>query len=384
MLDVVTETSPLAKGYALISMASMLDRKDIQILSEKLPEECDFLRRRGLVHLLPSSLKEIFIGNNGNINFMENCNPSVISYDDSHGISAPHFVIPKSLLHSNFENENHALPISQLEPRNNTAITTISAINPTVHHNMSISHETINNESNQNTIRNHFNITYSAPESPNTPVNYPSNLTPVNTPTIPSSTNNPQSHCNFDQTLQNIINRRAKITSDWLIDEFKSILSSNAYYFASGGEISDTLMVRMFTVSAVGLTTAISVSNRFPLTNKNTYSNNRFGSLMKFISNYFVPYVSTITAVSGGMLAVRHFKETKEKKLSILYKILDRIKCTYTSISINENPTIMCVMFAWSLVALLAYRLKMNIKNLRWVFQRVLSKLLQNVNTDNV
>lgn len=364
MLDVVTETSPLAKGYALISMASVLDKKDIQTLSEKLPEECNFLKQRGLVHLLPSSLKDIFIGNNDdNDNFMYNYNSFVTSYDQDNSLrrSIPNFIIPRFL----------------------------SSENPTAHHNTSISLQMNNNETNQHSIRNHFNSIYSGHDTLHTPVttlNTQNNLTlaPVNTPNINSNTNNPQPHCNFEETLQNIINRRARITSDWLVDEFKSILSSNAYYFASGGDISDTLILSMFAVGAVGVTTAISVGNGFQLTNTNRNSNNGFESLMKLTSNYFIPYASTVTAVTGGMLAVRHLNEMQQKRSSILYKMLEKIKITYTSISTNENPMSMYIVFAWSLTALLAWKLKRNIKNFQWVFQRILSKLLHNVNTNNI
>jgi hypothetical protein len=363
----VTETSPLAKGYALISMASVLDQKDIQALAEKLPEECNFLKQRGLVHLLPSSLKDIFIGNNDdNDTFMYNYNSFVTScdHDDSLRRSIPNFIVPRFLSSG------------------------ISTNDPTAHHNTPISHQMNNTETNQHSIRNHFHSRYSGHDtlhSPVTALNTPNNLTltPVNTPFINSNTNNPQPHCDFEETLQNIINRRARITSDWLIDEFKSILSSNAYYFASGGDISDTLILRMFAVGAVGVTTAISVGNGFQLTNTNRNSNNGFESLMKFTSNYFIPYASTVTAVTGGMLAVRHFNEMQQKRSSILYKMLEKIKITYTSISTNGNPMSMYVVFAWSLTALLAWKLKRNIKNLQWVFQRILSKLLHNFNAKN-
>jgi hypothetical protein len=366
LLDVVTETSPLAKGYALISMASVLDKNDIQILSEKLPEECNFLRQKGLVHLLPNSLKEIFIGNNDDSdNFICNNDSFVTSFDqdDLMRRSIPNFVIPRFL---NCGNENHALPIPQSGPSND------------------ISHD---NDRNKSAIRDHCNNRYGGLDTFNTSVatpNTPYSLTrtPVNTPIIPSATNNPQPHCDFEQTLQSVINRRAKITSDWLIDEVKSILLSNAYYFVSGGDFPDTLILRVFAVGAVGVTTAISVGNRFQLTNRDTSSNTQFEMLMKFTSNYFIPYVSTVTAVTGGMLAVRNLNEMTQKRSSVLYKILEKVKSTF--ISTYKNPMSMCVVFAWSLTALLAWKLKRNMNNLRWVFQSILSKLVHNTKTNNI
>lgn len=362
----MTETSPVAKGYALISMASVLDRKDIQVLAEKLPEECNFLKQKGLVHLLPRSLKDIFIGNNDdNDTFIYNYNSFVTScdQDDSLRRSVPNFIVPRFLSSG------------------------ISTNDPTAHHNTSISHQMNDIETIKHSIRNHFHSRYSCHDSLHTPVttlNTPNNLTltPVNTPFINSNTNNPQPHCNFEETLQYIINRKAKITSDWLLDEFKSILSSNAYYFASGGDISDTLIFRMFAVGAVGVTTAISVGNGFQLIKKNRNRNNGFESIMKL--HYFVPFASIVTAVTGGMLAVRHLNEMQQKRSSILYKMFQKIKTTYATISSRENPISMYVAFAWSLTALLAWKLKRNIKNLQWIFQRILSKLINNINTNNI
>ena len=51
--ELLTEPSPLAKLYVVIALSTFVGKEDLQLLIESLPPECDFVKKPGLIHLLP-------------------------------------------------------------------------------------------------------------------------------------------------------------------------------------------------------------------------------------------------------------------------------------------------------------------------------------------
>ena len=56
LLDVLVEPSPALKAYTVVALSAVLSDDELRRLAESLPRECDFVRRPGLVHLLPGTL----------------------------------------------------------------------------------------------------------------------------------------------------------------------------------------------------------------------------------------------------------------------------------------------------------------------------------------
>jgi len=56
LLDVLVEPSPALKACTVVALSAVLSDDELRRLAESLPRECDFVRRPGLVHLLPGTL----------------------------------------------------------------------------------------------------------------------------------------------------------------------------------------------------------------------------------------------------------------------------------------------------------------------------------------
>ena len=59
VLDVLIEPSPMTKAYMVVALSSVLGDDELQRLSNTLPRECDYMRRPGLIHLLPEVLQRM-------------------------------------------------------------------------------------------------------------------------------------------------------------------------------------------------------------------------------------------------------------------------------------------------------------------------------------
>lgn len=59
VLDVLIEPSPMTKAYMVVALSSVLGDEELQRLSNTLPRECDYMRRPGLIHLLPEVLQRM-------------------------------------------------------------------------------------------------------------------------------------------------------------------------------------------------------------------------------------------------------------------------------------------------------------------------------------
>lgn len=60
VIDILIEPSPLAKAYTLVALSGVLGNEDLRRLMDTLPRECDYLRRPGLIHMLPNMLQNMF------------------------------------------------------------------------------------------------------------------------------------------------------------------------------------------------------------------------------------------------------------------------------------------------------------------------------------
>ena len=57
LLDVLIEPSPALKAYTVVALSAVLSDDEVRRLTDSLPRECDYMRRPGLIHMLPSTLQ---------------------------------------------------------------------------------------------------------------------------------------------------------------------------------------------------------------------------------------------------------------------------------------------------------------------------------------
>ena len=371
LLDVFTdtnETSPtyVMKAFTLLGLCSILDRSEIHALAETLPSECNFLHRPGLVNLMPSSLREMIS----------------IERDEHY----------EQQDDEEEENEEQNIPV-----RRGVLIRPIDLNDPS--------------SGDATSSRDHGTPFFSLPSSlliedddvyrhatavevPETP---PHRFTTASTPSSPSQ-------IPFEQLLQQIVHRRVNESNVWIQQQISTIATSQAYYLASGGDLSDNTVASVCALGVVGTAVVLSTSSswirrKYPTIDDILKTLPLTRSTDNSYNNVALGYTSTIALVSGGMWIVRQINRTDNSEImdhihpsnqsnfiTLSKRFWDIMKSFFNPNRwrmmglelFYENPIfIYLVVAAWSLTALFAWKLRGKIRSMKWIFQSIFAKLMQ-------
>ena len=422
LLDVLTETSAIAKGYTLLSMIPVLGAEEIHLLSEQLPSECQFLRQKGLIHLLPAPLQSMLsrptrgIQNNSKVTLNEETNINQNTVGDSFGSNSSFFALPSFLSESsaNQHNRSSSLPSTprsdHILPESSSALRTRSTTNTfnVSTDNQNMRNNTLNGLSGRHDTPADISLIrrMRSTNATNRPGPGPVPATALMVP-LPQG--------DFERTLQDILTRKTKVTTDWFVDKIKTAAISNLYYFSSGGDVSDQCLVGLIGLGALGVTIGTSMQHRIQCETRralqqgglvdtigNTLSvrmgsYSGIGQLLKNtvqgVVTYGVPCMTTLTITMGSMLAVRKIQQNRPADgftsllssaviLPMARNFLKKLQCSAVKIfSLGrfhdiDDPMFLIVVSAWTLTAFVAVKFRRNVKHLKWIFNVIISRLL--------
>ena len=395
LLDLLTETSVFAKCYTLIGMIPLLSVEEINFLSETLPPECSFLTRKGLVHLLPSPLRGMF-----DVNITENVDSTMKSCCNDNDETVNTFEIlgdrPRDIFSQPYLLRPRAPSPEKLQRTHSTAMPVVSELLQTrattsiifddpgcyrdlLGHGI-FCHEKANNASQTGTVLN-----------ANTVVG--GSITRVHPSTLPIVVDD------FDATLENILDRRSKATTDWLFKKAISTVSSSICSICSGGNISDRTMIGIMGACTVSASVASMGQQALKISFKQIeiygVSNRRIKHALQQTAlntlNCFVPAISAVAITAGGMLLLRNAASTSRnifRAHTPLHRMLSYTLMFTRTLQLRPssmfapgsffltNPTLVIVLSAWSLTAFVAWRLKSRVKNFKWLFDIIISKFV--------
>jgi hypothetical protein len=395
LLDILTETSAIAKCYTLIGMIPVLRSEEIHSLSETLPPECAFLRKKGLVHLLPSPFREMLDDDRnqressprrGGLNYAENR----VANENDTDLSSYHsfFSVPqRAQVASNPATSSTSTPpISR-----NIIVSTY----PDVRSVRSVISHQIRGGGNVVRQGTRLNTNFGRCSLPQ--LHLPTRQG-VSGLTIPQG--------DFERTLEQMIARRTEVTTDWVVQKISSAVTSTVYRIASGGHMSDKFMIGMIGACSAGAGIAsvaygalqASTSNHeivvrgsgsITAAQKVTYV---LQLALRNAAMCATPCLGTVAIATGSMFAIRkvsnvsltafshlRIREILARSRNFLWRLQDSpLKCFSLGKFFNLNdPTFLIVVSAWTLTAFLALQLKVRTKNFQWMFNIILAKLLR-------
>lgn len=416
----------MAKGYTLLSMIPVLGSEEIHLLSQTLPDECLFLRQKGLVHLLPSTLRDMLHGTQRNP-FTSNLNTESQKTDKTD---------ERRDLSGGTENDgNYSMfssffyPPSQLTTSTASSNSNASSVNQNLSNHLSVNHSRTNiplSATSRGSIPNDHNATIAS--SSGNHANNPlvsrrvrlQNVVPdVTSPSVsgPCHVLSVPQDGDFERTLQDILHRKSKVTSDWLKEKVQIAVKSNVYYLLSGGDMSDGLMVGLTAGSALGVALSTAVQSRIhhpeegviavaKVVTGNTgfkalTSRCRIKGMEVFLKSAIkqavtcaVPCFTSIALITGSMLVIRKVHDNKilsrfplllssKVMLPIARKFIRKLQLSSMKLFTLggrlyrcDDPLCLAAVSAWTLTAFLAVKLHQNVKSLRWVFNSIVMKLL--------
>ena len=364
------ESSPkyAMKAFTLLGLCSFLDRSEIHALAETLPSECNFLHRPGLVNLMPLSLRDV--------------------------ISAEQDVLDdEQQQHNGEEDEQQSIPV-----RRGVLIRAIDLNDPSSGDASSSRDNSTPFFSLPSSLLIEVEDVYHRPTAVEVPETPPRQFPTESTPSRPTQ-------LPFEQLLQQIVHRRVNESKEWMQQQISTVATSQAYYLASGGDLSDNTVASVCVMGVVGTAMVLSTSSswlrrKYPTIDEILKTLPMTRNINNPHNNAALGYTSTIALVSGGMWIVRQINRTdcteatgpvsgsNQFSLITLSKRFWYIMKSFFNPNrwremglelIYDNPKIIyLIVAAWSLTALVAWKLRGQVRSMRWIFQSIFAKLVQN------
>ena len=395
----------------LLSLIPVLESEEIHLLSQTLPDECVFLKRKGLVHLLPSILKDMLCGTERSLLISRSTIELEKSYRRrgfavSEAIDGDQKTFSRIFSAPHIEADsvgNRSLLRAMHTTMRNVSLSLTSRSDTLNNHDPDIENESIND--------------YRSPQSHTMRANslIPDYMSPSVSGDSPVFSIPEES--DFEITLQNILDRKTKITLDWLKEKVQNSVVSNVYYVISGGGMSDRLMVALMAGGALGIAFGTALQRRFHHPDNNLISvvksagddvnikalanlcrSKGIEQLLKvFVKKSVtcaIPCLQSLTITAGSMLLVRKVQDSQilskfstlfssRAMLPIARNFMRKIRVSGLKIFADSgrqyrfyDTYILLIVSAWTLTAFLAYKLHQNVKSLRWVFNSIIMKLL--------
>ena len=400
LLDILTETSVFAKCYTLIGMIPLLTMEEINFLSRTLPPECSFLTRKGLVHLLPSPLRGMF-----DVNVTENIDLTKRSYCQENEETTNTFEILRDCSGDFFSPPFNRRPKASSPGKHRTTHSTVIPFFSELLQTRTTTSMIFDGSRCCRDVMGHDSI-YHGRDSNSGQMGITDNMNSVVDSSVAglNQSTYPIIEGDFDATLESILDRRSKATSEWLLNKAISSVSSSISGILTGGNISDGTMVGIIcacTASAgLGSITQQALKVSFRQINIYGVSHRRMKYALQQAAStalqYGVPAISAVAITAGGMLLLRKAASTTRVLLRTqtpLHRMLSytlmltralQLQPSRTLSSSNfflTNPTLIIVVSAWSLTAFVAWRLKSRVKNFKWLFDIILSKFVTDYET---
>lgn len=395
LLDILTETSAIAKCYTLIGMIPVLCSEEIHSLSETLPPECAFLRKKGLVHLLPSPFRDIFDDSRNERNSSQRSGEfgyaDIGITNENDGDMNPYlsfFSIPHGaqMASDPTTSSTSTSPISR-----NIVVTTYPDVRntrPVLSHQIRSTGNIIRQGTRLNSNFGRRNLLH------------PNMATRLGTSglTIPQG--------DFERTLEQMIARRTEVTTNWVVQKITSAATATVYRLASGGHMSDKFMIGMIGACSAGAGLASVAYQALQASTSNheivVRGSGNISAAQKAIYVLQValrnaamcatPCLSTVAIAAGSMFAVRkvsnvsvtvfshlRIREVLARSRSFLWRLqVSPLKYFSLGKFFNLNdPAFLILISAWTLTAFLALQLKVRTKDFKWMFNIILAKLLR-------
>ena len=376
-------------------MIPVLRSEEIHSLSETLPPECAFLRKKGLVHLLPSPFGDIF-DNDRN----ERYNPprrGEFPYSDN-GVANENDRDLNSY-HSFFSVPHLAQAVSN-PATTSTSTSPISrnivvSTYPNVRSARSVITQQIRSAGNVIRQGTHLNSNFGRRNLPHLHLPTRSGVSGLSIP-----------QGDFERTLEQMIARRTEVTTNWVVQKISSAVSSTVYRLASGGHMSDKFMIGLIGACSAGAGIAsVAYQALQASTNNHEIVVRGSGSITAAQKAGYVlqlalrnaamcatPCLGTVAIATGSMFAVRkmsnasltvfshlRIREILARSRNFLWRLqVSPLRCFSLGKFFNLNdPTFLIVVSAWTLTAFLALQLKVRTKNFKWMFNIILARLLR-------
>lgn len=400
LLDILTETSVFAKCYTLIGMIPLLTMEEINFLSRTLPPECSFLTRKGLVHLLPSPLRGMF-----DVNVTENIDLTKRSYCQENEETTNTFEILGDCSGDFFSSPFSRRSKASLPERHRTAHSTVIPFFSELLQTRTTTSLIFDGSRRCRDVMGHDSI-YQGRDSNSGQMGITNDMNSVvgSSVTGLNQSTFPIIEGDFDATLESILDRRSKATSEWLFNKAVSSVSSSISGIMTGGNISDGTMVGIICActASAGLGSIAQQALKVSFRQLSIYgvSHRRMKYALQQAAStalqYGVPAVGAVAITAGGMLILRKAASTTRSMLRAdtpLHRMLSytlmltrtlKLQPSRTLSSSNfflTNPTLIIVISAWSLTAFVAWRLKSRVKNFKWLFDIILSKFFTDYET---
>ena len=376
-------------------MIPVLRSEEIHSLSETLPPECAFLRKKGLVHLLPSPFGDIFDNDRnerynpprrGEFPYADNgvANENDRDLNSYHSFfSVPHLAQAAS---NPATTSTSTSPISR-----NIVVSTY----PNVRSARSVITQQIRSAGNVIRQGTHLNSNFGRRNLPHLHLPTRSGVSGLSIP-----------QGDFERTLEQMIARRTEVTTNWVVQKISSAVSSTVYRLASGGHMSDKFMIGLIGACSAGAGIAsVAYQALQASTNNHEIVVRGSGSITAAQKAGYVlqlalrnaamcatPCLGTVAIATGSMFAVRkvsnasltvfshlRIREILARSRNFLWRLqVSPLRCFSLGKFFNLNdPTFLIVVSAWTLTAFLALQLKVRAKNFKWMFNIILARLLR-------
>lgn len=386
LLDVLSETSSLAKCYTLMCMIPVLDADEIRTLSEALPPELSFLRKKGLVHLLPPYICKI--SDHGATEGYHSISQPEI-YDRDLQYSDSFFSLP-----SHLQQASHltGIDLEAVYPRSGFLVSP-NSIGTTAGHRRS-----------HCLIDSNENCTAESSASVNPPrlrvqrgVTDMSSTASISTGVALQSIELTQR--NFESTLQDLVERKSKLTSDWIAQQTSSAISASLRYLASGGSMSDEFMIIVLGACTFGATAANfhlgkSQEPTLKMISNLPHANNgaSLQGIVKYAINHTAkcafPCMVAAAVTTGSMLAVRNIRRVSACSSKFRLSVSNLLVCCrdyirrahlkpFSNLLTGDHPLLLIAISAWAVTAFIVLQLNLRARNSKWIYNSVVAKMLR-------
>lgn len=361
ILDVIMEPSSSSmKYFSSLIISLFLNKNEKLKIAMSLPDDLKFLKKQGLINILPNSWK-LFLGgssfhddnDNGNdylyhINDYNNQNindDNVVDIDNSNNSNdssnIPFFNLPNTIVSSEYDDDH--------DYDDNT--TSINLNNVTTVHSIRTSTDINSNSSHNNDITN----------------------------------NNNDNDNSFEEIINGIISARTAIILETCQNTIKDTTSYMLMKVLSGCDLNDSTLICSFLASVSGLVYLSNIIEQRKLkmllslsapSSSLVLSSSVIHCIQSLIGTIITPILTIATLTSGSAICVRH-----RRCLNPLFKTLTVTQsyvCRFQSaIAKHINRTQAILLIAITLVSSLAIKFKIRFGHVKWLYQIALIRLLE-------
>lgn len=369
ILDIIMEPSSSSmKYFSSLILSLFLNKNEKLKIAMSLPDDLKFLKRQGLINILPNSWK-LFLGgssfhddnDNGNdylyhINDYDNQNindDNIVDIDNSNNSNdssnIPFFSLPNTMISSGYDDDHD----DDHDYDDNT--TSINSNNVTTVHSIRTSTDMNSNSSHNNDITNN------------------------------NSNNDSNNDNSFEEIINGIISARTAIILETCQNTIKDTTSYMLMKVLSGCDLNDSTLICSFLASVSGLVYLSNIIEQRKLkmllslsapSSSLVLSSSVIHCIQSLIGTIITPILTIATLTSGSAICVRHRRCLNPlfKTLTVTQSYVYRFQ---SAIAKHINRTQAIVLIAITFVSSLAIKFKIRFGHVKWLYQIALIRLLE-------